>query len=136
MIMNINNKKVVILMLVCIITSGCLEETNQVSPAPKQLYLKLGQSKQFTYRGHDIAVTYVSSSPKQTIKVVIDGVEKIFEKELDANPRGIYWKDDNLTFVLKPVVWELRDGQKVPIYEKTWNTTEFYFEVRVSEVGV
>jgi len=131
------SKKIGILILACIIMSGCLEEeTKQVPPAPKQLYLKVGQSKQFNYWGHDIAITYVSSFPKQTVRVVVDGVEKVFEKELNASPRGIYWKDDNLTFALKPVVWELRNGQKVPIYEKTWNTTELYFDVRVSEVGV
>uniref|UniRef100_A0A7C3UCZ2 Uncharacterized protein n=1 Tax=Geoglobus ahangari TaxID=113653 RepID=A0A7C3UCZ2_9EURY len=108
--------------------------SNQASVAPKFFYLKLGQSKKFTYSDHDIVVTYLSSFPKQIVVVVVDNTEKTFERDLNASPRGIYWRYNNLIFAIKPVVWEFRDGQKIPIYEKTWNTTEIYFEVRLTEV--
>lgn len=102
-----------------------------VPPAPKQLYIKAGQHEQLTYWGHNIAVNYTSAYPTQIFKVALDGYEKIFQKEPTESPIGVYWKEGNLSFTLKPVVWEIRDGQNVPIYESTWNTSEVYFEVRV-----
>jgi hypothetical protein len=74
-------------------------------------------------------LNYIQSYPSQNVKVTIDGVEKTFQIGLMDNPAGIYWKEGNLRFTIKPVVWEIRDSQKVPLYEKTWNTTELYFEV-------
>ena len=138
----IKTKILILLCVICVAIAGCLkeesskEELKRVPPAPKQLYLKTGQFESFVYWGHNITVAYVSSFPKQTVRIVVDGVEKVFERELNASPRGIYWKESNLTFVLKPVIWEFRNGEKIPIYEKTWNTTELYFEVRVVDVKV
>jgi len=130
-----------ILFLILLLTSsvlvilGCMNKwEEQASVAPKFFYLKPGQSEEFTYGGHKITVIYVSSFPKQIVKVVVDGTEKTFERDLNTSPKGIYWKHNNLIFAIKPVVWVFRDGQKIPIYEKTWNTTEIYFEVRLAEV--
>ena len=130
--------KILFLILLTLTILGCVskweKQTDQASVAPKFFYLKLGQSKEFTYSDHNITVTYVSSFPKQIVKVVVDGTEKTFKRDLNASPRGIYWKYNNLIFAIKPVVWVFRDGQKIPIYEKTWNTTEIYFEVWLAEV--
>jgi len=100
-----------------------------VPPAPMQVYLRVGHSEQFTYWNHNITINYKSASPKQLATITVDGEEKDIEVELTADPRGIYWRNGNLSFALKPVVWEIRDGQRIPFYEKTWNTSELYFEV-------
>ena len=135
-------------LVLMIILFGCVSKPSQmtknetpvtppsinVPPAPKELYIKVGQSEQFTYWGHNIEINYISAYPKQTVKVTVNGKEKNIEVEITAPPRGIYWKEGNLSFVLKPVVWEVRNGQRVPIYEKTWNTTELYFEVVTSGI--
>ncbi len=100
-----------------------------VSPAPMQLYIKAGQSEQITYKGHNITVNYTSAYPIQIVRITLDSSEKIIHKETGESPGGVYWKEKNFSFTLKPVVWEIRDSQHIPIYEKTWNTTELYFEV-------
>jgi len=101
----------------------------QVPPAPHQLYIKPGQLEQFTFWGHTIAVNYASAYPIQIVKIAVDGSEKVIQKELTDSPNGIDWKEGNLIFTLKPVVWEMREGQNIPIYESTWNTSEVYFIV-------
>lgn len=137
-----------ILVFIILVTSvaGCTSKPGQagknktpmaslptVSTAPKQLYIKVGQVEQFTYWGHDISINYISAYPTQKVKLTINGVERIIQKELSDNPSGIYWNEGNLSFTLKPVVWENRDSQKIPIYESTWNTTELFFEVLKGE---
>lgn len=129
-----------------LLTSGCAfqsqketepeqpQPSGKVPPAPKSFYITVGQSEEFTYWDHDIVISYLSASPVQSIKITVDGEEKTIERELTADPRGVYWDKGNLSFALKPVSWEVREGQRVPIYEGTWNTTELYFEV-VSSVG-
>ena len=102
-----------------------------VPPAPYQFYIKTGQLEQFTYWGHTIAVNYSSSYPTQIVKVAVDGSEKVIQKELTESPNGIDWKEGNLSFTLKPVVWKIREGQNVPFYESTWNTSEVYFVVGI-----
>jgi hypothetical protein len=104
---------------------------NKVPPAPHQIYIKEGQHENFSYWGHTITVNYTSAYPTQIIKVTIDGSETVLQKEVTDSPQGIDWRGSNLSFTLKPVVWEIRDGQNVPIYESTWNTREVYFEVEV-----
>ncbi len=106
-----------------------IEHTDIVSPAPKQLYIKAGQHEQFIYRGHNITINYASAFPTQTVKITLDGAEKIIQKELTESPTGIYWREGEFSFTLLPVVWEIRDGQRGPSYGKSWNTTELYFEV-------
>ncbi|MDO9324212.1 MAG: hypothetical protein Q7T80_04550 [Methanoregula sp.] len=105
---------------------------SQVPPAPHQLYIKNGQREQFTFWGHPIAVNYVSAYPTQIVKISVDGSEKVIQKELTDSPNGIDWKEGNLIFTLKPVVWEMREGQNIPIYESTWNTSEVFFVVHVT----
>ena len=63
-----------------------------VPPAPKVLYVKAGQFEQFTYWDHNITVNYISAYPTQIVKVTLDGVERILQKELTESPIGIYWK--------------------------------------------
>ncbi len=107
-----------------------------VPQAPKQAYLKVGHSEQFAYWGHNIEINYTSAEPKQIVEVEVDGALRSLEKELTDSPDGIYWKVGNLSFTLKPVTWEMRDGRRIPFYEKTWNTTELYFEVVISGVDL
>ena len=104
---------------------------NKVPPAPHQVYIKEGQYENFSYWGHTITVNYISAYPTQIIKVTIDGSETVLQKEVTDSPQGIDWRGSNLRFTLKPVVWEMRDGQNVPIYESTWNTRELYFEAGI-----
>lgn len=134
------------ILAVATMTSGCVLNTTGIAknetpipatplpvivpPAPKQLYIKVGQIEQFTYWNHDIVINYTSSYPNQIIKVFVDGAEKTFQKELTESPTGIYWKEGNLSFTIKPVTWEIRNSQNIPIYESTWNTTEIYFKVQ------
>jgi len=102
-----------------------------VPPAPHHLFIKTGHIEQFTYWGHIIAVNYSSAYPTQIVKIGIDGSEKVIQKDLTERPNGIDWKEGNLSFTLKPVAWEIREGQNIPIYESTWNTNEVFFEVQV-----
>lgn len=128
------------LIVFIVLLTGCVSKPGEnitpavpqptVPPVPKQLYIKAGQHEQFTYWGHDIGVNYTSAYPTQIFKVAVDGNEKLLQKE-PTESNGIYWKEGNLSFTLKPVVWEIREGQNVPIYESTWNTSEVYFEVQV-----
>lgn len=139
---------IVIAIIFSILVAGCVSEPSKVAknetstaplppiappvpPAPHQLYIKTGQLEQFTFWGHTIAVNYTSAYPTQIVKVAVDGSEKVLQKELTESPNGIDWKEGNLSFTLKPVVWEIREGQNVPIYESTWNTSEVYFVVHV-----
>ncbi len=102
-------------------------ETSQreVPPAPRQIYIKAGQVEQFTYLGHKFTINYTSL---KTLEVSLDGIDKQIQKEM-TDGRGIYWSERGFNFTIKPVSWEIRDGQRIPLYEKTWNTTELYFEV-------
>ena len=130
---------IVMFIVFVILVTGCISkpsmtpknETPTVPPAPNQLYVKVGQPEQFTYWGHNISINYTSAYSTQNMKVTLDGAERTFQKESTESPAGIYWKEGNLSFTLKPVVWEIRQGQKVPIYESTWNTSEIYFEVQI-----
>ena len=110
-------------------TPTTTDVVSSVSPAPKQLYIKAGQHEQFIYRGHNITINYASAYPTQTVKITLDGTEKIIQKELTESPTGVYWREGEFSFTLLPVVWEIRDGQRGPSYGKSWNTTELYFEV-------
>ena len=101
-----------------------------VPAAPHQMYIKAGQYENFSYWGHTIAVNYTSAYPSQKFSVAVDGSEKAIQKELTDSPNGIDWIEGNLSFTLKPVVWEMREGQNIPIYESTWNTSEVYFIAR------
>jgi hypothetical protein len=103
----------------------------QVPAAPHQLYVKEGQYENFSYWGHTIAINYSSAYPSKNFLIVVDGSEKVIQKNLTDSPRGIDWSEGNISLTLKPVVWELRNGQNVPIYESTWNTTEVYFIVHI-----
>jgi len=113
---------------------GVDNATATAPPAPRQVNLEAGQVEQFTYKGHAIIINYSSAYPTQIITIALDGSEKIIQRERTENPRGIYWKEGNLSFSLKPVVWEIRNGRRIPLYEKTWNTTEIYFEVLGKEI--
>jgi hypothetical protein len=133
------------LLVLLIFLAGCVSEhgkiANNETPAtplstsvpltPQKLYIKAGQFENFSYMGHTIAFNYISAYPSQKFSVTVDGSEKIIQKELADNPRGIDWSEGNLGFTLKPVVWENRDGQNIPLYESTWNTTEVYFVARI-----
>ncbi len=108
------------------------------APAPYQLYIKAGQIYQFTYGGifherRNFTVNYTSAYPTQIVKITFNGHEKTIQKEIYDSPTGIYWSEGKFGFTLKPVVWEIRDGQRGPSYGVTWNTTELYFEVRESK---
>jgi len=138
-----NAKKITFIIFLIVLVIGCVQKpdivpTNQapetiqgedIPPAPKQLYISEGQSEQFTYWNHNITIDYISSYPIQTIEITVDGIEKKIVKEISESPRGIYWNDLNLSFSLRPVAWETRDGKRIPFFGKSWNTTELYFEV-------
>lgn len=138
-----NAKKITFIIFLIVLITGCVQKpgimpTNQapekiqgeeIPPEPKQLYISEGQSEQFTYWNHNITIEYISSYPIQTIEITLDGIEKKIVKEISESPGGIYWDDENLSFSLRPVTWETRDGKRIPFYEKSWNTTELYFEV-------
>ena len=98
---------------------------------PQNLYIKVGQYENFSYLGHTIAFNYITAYPSQKFSVTVDGFEKVIQKESTDIPKGIDWSEGNLSFTLKPVVWEIRDGQNIPIYESTWNTTEVFFIARM-----
>ena len=124
----------VVILMGCITKpSGILKNETTAPPgvpqAPRQVYLKAGQVEQFSYEGHNFTINYVSAYPLQTLIVGVDGSEKKIQKEITDSPRGIYWNEWDFDFAIKPVSWEIRDGRGIPIYEKTWNTTELYFEV-------
>ncbi len=109
-----------------------------VPPAPYQLYIKAGQIYQFTGGGifherRNFTVNYTSAYPTQIVKITFNGYEKTIQKEQTDDPNAIYWSEGGFGFTLKPVLWEIREGQRGPSYEVTWNTTELYFEVRESK---
>lgn len=113
-------------------------QTGTVPPAPYQLYIKAGQIYQFTYGGifherRNFTVNYTSAHPTQIVKITFNGYEKTIQKEQTDKPNAIYWSEGGFGFTLKPVLWEIREGQRGPSYEVTWNTTELYFEVRESK---
>lgn len=105
------------------------QEPSHVPTAPLQFYLHPGDTKAFTFMDLEIEVTYISAQPKQLVRVKANDEERLIEVDLDDTPTGISWKINDVSFELKPVIWETRDGQEIPFYERTWNTTELYFEV-------
>jgi|GEM_PF-1483402 len=104
-------------------------ETTDVAPAPWQTYIKAGKYEQFVFWGNNITIDYISAYPVQIIEITFNGSEKIIRKELTDSPGGVYWTEGNISFNLKPVVWEKRDTQMVPIYESTWNTSEIFIAI-------
>lgn len=126
----------VILLPACVTKPGGLGTVESrshtgVPPAPAGVYITPGQSEEFTYRGYIIKVRYISAYPEHLVKVRVDGNEKLIYVNANASPGAIYWKQNSLSFSLKPVVREFRDGTMVPVYERTWNTSEVYLEVSV-----
>jgi len=133
------------LLVFLLFLAGCVSEHGRIAdnetPAtplptsvpltPQRLYIKAGQSENFSYMGHRIAFNYISAYPSQKFSVTVDGSEKVIQKELADSPKGIDWNEGNLGFTLKPVVWEKRDGQNIPLYESTWNTSEVYFVAHI-----
>ncbi len=136
---------IVALLVFLVFLTGCVSDygkiANNETPAkplptsviltPQNLYIKVGQYENFSYLGHTIAFNYITAYPSQKFSVTVDGSEKVIQKELTDIPKGIDWSEGNLDFTLKPVVWEIRDGQNIPIYESTWNTTEVFFIARM-----
>ncbi|MEE8402316.1 MAG: hypothetical protein V3R93_01040 [Candidatus Hydrothermarchaeaceae archaeon] len=99
--------------------------------SPYFLDIKVGESKKFTYWGHDITVSYLSASPKQVVIVTFDGKEELIEVEptlSTADVPGIYWNEEDVSFSLVPLRWEVNeDGQLLRDFGGTWDTTELHF---------
>jgi flagellar basal body-associated protein FliL len=114
-------------------------QTEFHAPAPYQLYIKAGQIYQFTYGGifherRNFTVNYTSAYPTQIVKISFNGHEKTIRKEIyDVVSNLTSWGEGGFGFTLSPVSWEIRDGQRLPAYLSTWNTTELYLEVRESK---
>jgi hypothetical protein len=100
-----------------------------VTSAPAQIYVKAGDVGVVDYDGHHIEVEYTIADSINSMEVKTDGASKVFQKKLEDDPAGIYWEENGLHYGIKPVIWETRDTQEVPIYEESWNTTEIYVEV-------
>jgi hypothetical protein len=143
---NINTRLIILLMLSIVLFSlslGCTNKNNDVKndtvlnntsssvvpPAPKQIYIKVGGAEAFDYAGHNIEIDYTYGKSTNIIKVNVDGHKTIFQKNIDDDPAGVYQKENGLHFAIKPVIWETRGSQNVPIYEETWNTSEIYVEI-------
>lgn len=140
------NKRLALIFLVVgvLIVVGCVEnngKTNQttaenqtkdikpssnVTIAPKQFFMKPGQSEHFNYWNHEIVINYTKDAEMHLIEVIVDGKTTLIRKNASGYPRGEYRSIDDLHFSVKPVVWEERDGRKVPVFEKTWNVSEIY----------
>ena len=103
--------------------------TLSVPRAPRQLFISKGQRAEFTYWGHTISINYLLYNPMQIVIIYVDGKGKGIVKRITDDPRGVYWNEGNLRFSLKPVVWEIREGTRIPFYETTWNTSVLSFTV-------
>ena len=79
-----------------------------VPMAPKQLYIYPNDVLNFMYRGHNISIKYLTSSPQQEIWLSLDGKEKtILENRTDCmGGCGSYWQEGEITISVRPVVWE------------------------------
>ena len=107
-----------------------IKPTGFLSSAPYQLYITSGQIYQFTYGGQNFTINYISAYPTQIVKITFDGHEKIIQKETyEAVSYLPSWIEGGYSFTLSPVSWEIRDGQRGPVYLSTWNATELYLEV-------
>lgn len=105
-------------------------QTEFHAPAPYQLYIKTGQVYQFIYYNRNFTVYYSSAYPTQIVKITFDGYEKTIQKErYEAVSYLPSWIEGGFVITLSPVSWEIRDGQRGPVYLSTWNTTELYLEV-------
>ncbi|MDK2875855.1 MAG: hypothetical protein PWQ22_265 [Archaeoglobaceae archaeon] len=104
------------------------EASNSAPIDPKQLFLKAGQSESFRYWSHEISVEYTKDGETHLIKIVVDEKTTFIKKNTTDGPSGIYWSEEGLYFAIKPVVWEERGNERIPVFEKTWNVTEIYFE--------
>ncbi len=101
-----------------------------VSVPPYGFNIEVGESRQFTYFSYDIAVSYLSASPKQVVIVTLDGKEKLIE--VDTTFTGaIYWEDGDLDFSLIPVILGVNGVGKPTLIRKggTWDTNMLQFEV-------
>ena len=93
------------------------------------MHLKNGDYVNITYRGYDFTLNYFTCENESYVIVEIDGHKKVFKRSFSDDPHGIYWRKDRILISIKPVVWEYRNGKKVPIYEKSWNAKEVLVEI-------
>ncbi|WP_018153409.1 MULTISPECIES: hypothetical protein [Methanothermococcus] len=140
---------VLICLLIGVMLAGCVG-VKKDEPLPTQTisapiqpytgYLHSGESITFTYWQQNITMTYQSSHPKHTIKVIVNGKEQAFVKERNDKEviyygvsvdsvSGLPFKNPELRFVIEPVRWTEKYGKTVPIYGGNWNVSEIYFEV-------
>ena len=110
---------------------------SNVIVAPKELLMHIGQRETLDFWNHKIVAHYVSSSPMQILRIVIDEEEGVIE--IDPNLKcpnhhcARYWYKDNLSFSLRPINWRTLKAtdEKVWSYSKTWKTSDLYFKVAV-----
>ncbi len=108
-----------------------------VSVPPYAFNIEVGESRQFTYFSYDIAVSYLSASPKQVVIVTLDGKEKLIEVDTTFTG-GIYWEDDYLEFTLIPVVLGVNEVGKPTLIRLggTWDTTMLRFNVLIVDAAL
>ncbi len=145
------------LCLFTIIISGCMDKVENIPdidqdttpfstpskpgtsvlPAPKQMFLYPNSCESFQFWGHNMTVSYLSSSP-HLVEVTIDGVTETIEINHSTPCPGshcdYYVVKDDIDYSLKPVVWRYNEaGEKIWSFE-TWNTSELYFEAHIKSI--
>ena len=122
-------KHIFYMLLISAIFLGCLGSKTQVSPAPYMGYLKVGENTTFKYSGKSVKIDFRSENDYSVFTIEVDGTEKMLKVKKDSEGKAISDTISGLHIVIKPVEWEERNGQLVPIYEKSWNSSEVYFEI-------
>jgi len=119
---------IVIFFLLCVFCAY-KNQSQKILVAPFVVYLKSGNGANFTYLGYNVEVNYFTCKNRSYIVVEVNGDKKVFKRNFSDDPHGIYWRKDQILISIKPVVWVYRNGERIPVYEKSWNTTEILVKV-------
>jgi len=102
-----------------------------VPPAPKQLFLYPNSCESFQFWGHNMTISYLSSSP-HLVEVTIDGDIETIEinrsTQCPGSNCGYYITKNDIDYSIQPVIWRYNEAGEKIWYFETWNTSELYFE--------
>lgn len=133
------------ILTLAIVLGGCIEKKKELSvvtpsdivpPAPKQLYLHPGTTENFNFWGHEVSINYTLQNSNHSVEITIDGNKETFIKSITEPCVDCAYgkKVDNLTYIIRPVIWKTNEASEKVWSFDTWNTSELYFEMVIEGI--
>lgn len=100
-----------------------------VAAAPGGRRVNASETATLHYRGRNVTIRYQRANGTNEITVTVGDRRRTITRAVDAEPSGIEWTWDGVRYVLKPVSYETRDGDRVALTGRTWNVTTVELEL-------